>query len=169
MSKSTAKPKRILAIASGGGHWVQLRRMRTAWDGCEAVHVTTPPGYREQVFADARERQQPEPRFYTILDANRWQKVRLARQLLQIARILLRERPDVVISTGAAPGFFALKIARRLGARTIWVDSIANAEELSLSGQKAGPSADLWLTQWPQLAGSMDSERGLPRCEGAVI
>jgi UDP-N-acetylglucosamine:LPS N-acetylglucosamine transferase len=66
--------------------------------------------------------------------------------------ILLRERPDVIISTGAAPGYFALRLGKWFGARTIWVDSIANVEKLSLSGQRVGKYADLWLTQWPHLA-----------------
>ena len=66
--------------------------------------------------------------------------------------MLLRERPDVVVSTGAAPGFLALRLGKLLRARTIWVDSIANAEELSLSGRRIGPHADLWLTQWEPLA-----------------
>lgn len=91
-------------------------------------------------------------RFHKVTGANRWQKVRLLWSLCQIVFILLRARPDVLITTGAAPGFFALRFARLLGVRTIWVDSIANAEELSLSGQMAGPHADLWLTQWEHLA-----------------
>jgi hypothetical protein len=57
-----------------------------------------------------------------------------------------------VISTGAAPGLFGVAIGSLLGARTIWVDSIANGEELSLSGHRARRFADLWLTQWPHLA-----------------
>jgi hypothetical protein len=57
-----------------------------------------------------------------------------------------------VISTGAAPGYFAVRIGKLFGARTIWVDSVANAEELSLSGKEAGRHVDLWLTQWPHLA-----------------
>jgi hypothetical protein len=40
---------------------------------------------------------------------------------------------------------------RLLGCKTIWVDSIANVDELSLSGQQAGRFADLWLTQWEHL------------------
>jgi hypothetical protein len=58
-----------------------------------------------------------------------------------------------VVSTGAAPGYVALRIAHVLRAQTIWLDSIANIAELSLSGAKVGRYADLWLTQWPHLAG----------------
>ena len=76
----------------------------------------------------------------------------------------MRHRPDVVLSTGAAPGFFAILFGKLLGARTIWVDSIANAEQLSLSGKKAGRFADLWLTQWPHLA-----QPGGPLYKGSVI
>jgi len=48
--------------------------------------------------------------------------------------------------------------------KTIWVDSIANADELSMSGQKAGGCADLWLTQWHHLAAE-----GGPSYLGSVL
>jgi UDP-N-acetylglucosamine:LPS N-acetylglucosamine transferase len=70
----------------------------------------------------------------------------------QIALLLFRFRPHVVVTTGALPGLIAIALAKRLGARTIWIDSIANAEEMSLAGQHARKHADLWLTQWPQVA-----------------
>ena len=160
------KPK-ILAISSAGGHWVQLQRLRVAWDDCDAVYVTTKEGYREDLIADAARRGQSEPRFYRVVDANRWQKFRLLRQLLGIVLILLRERPDVIISTGAAAGFFAVKLGKMMGARTIWIDSIANAGTLSLSGQKAGGCADLWLTQWEHLAGG--AGKRAPQFKGSVV
>lgn len=137
-----SSPK-VLAISSGGGHWVQLRRLVPAFDGCELVFVTVNAAYRPEVAAY---------RFYAINDATRWNKFKLALMLLRILKILIRERPDVVISTGAAPGFFAVRLGKWLGARTVWIDSIANVETLSMSGQKIGPHADLWLTQWPHLA-----------------
>ncbi|MCC3303880.1 hypothetical protein [Sneathiella sp. HT1-7] len=161
------KPK-ILAISSAGGHWVQLQRLRAAWDDCDAVYVTTKEGYREDLIADAERRGQSTPRFYRVVDANRWQKFRLLRQLAGILMILIRERPDVIVSTGAAAGFFAFKIGKLMGARTIWVDSIANAGALSLSGQKAGGCADLWLTQWEHLAGDRDGKKG-PEFKGSVV
>jgi UDP-N-acetylglucosamine:LPS N-acetylglucosamine transferase len=136
-------PRRVLAVASGGGHWVQLLRLRPAFEGYEVTYVTVDRAYAADV---------PGARFRAIVDATRWNKLRLLRMALQITWILLRERPDVVISTGAAPGYFALRLGKWLGARTIWLDSIANVERLSLSGQRIGPHVDLWLTQWPHLA-----------------
>jgi UDP-N-acetylglucosamine:LPS N-acetylglucosamine transferase len=159
-----SEPVRVLAVASAGGHWVQLFRMRQAWDGSAVTYVTTNDGLRAQVLADAAARGQAAPGFRVVVDANRWQKLRLLRQLAQLTRIVLAVRPHVVITTGAAPGYFAIRLGKLVGARTAWVDSIANAEELSLSGAKAGRHVDLWLTQWPDLA-----RPGGPEYRGAVL
>jgi len=68
-----------------------------------------------------------------------------------VARILLRVRPQVIITTGALPPLLALALARLFGVRTLWIDSIANSEELSGSGRHAGKVASAVVTQWPQL------------------
>ena len=65
---------------------------------------------------------------------------------------MVRFRPDVVVSTGAAPGYFTLRFGKLCGARTIWIDSMANVEQMAKAGRMAGKYADLWLTQWPGLA-----------------
>ena len=127
-------------------------RLRTAWEGCEVTYVTTDPGLVDALCQMTAESGGAEPKMRIVTEGNRWQKRRLIRQLLQILMLMLRIRPDAVISTGAAPGYFALRIGKLLGARTVWIDSVANAEELSLSGRKIGKHADLWLTQWEHLA-----------------
>jgi UDP-N-acetylglucosamine:LPS N-acetylglucosamine transferase len=155
------RPPRVLAVASGGGHWVQLQRLRPAFEDADVAYMTTEPGYRGDV---------PGARFYAVPDANRWNKIALARSLARITLVVLRERPDVVITTGAAPGFFALRIAKLLGARTMWLDSIANVEEMSMSGRLAGRHADRWLTQWPELAERSVAGVGrAPEHHGAVL
>jgi UDP-N-acetylglucosamine:LPS N-acetylglucosamine transferase len=161
------RPVRVLAIASGGGHWTQLLRMRPAWEGCDVVYATTHADYEKGVHQGAAAGAN-RPRFYTFPDANMREKLRLAWQLVVVTCIVLKERPDVVISTGASAGYFALRLSKYLGKRTIWVDSIANAEELSLAGQKVRPFADLWLTQWPHLAGSTGNAPA-PQYLGAVL
>jgi UDP-N-acetylglucosamine:LPS N-acetylglucosamine transferase len=85
-------------------------------------------------------------------------------QAAAVFGVLLITRPHVVVSTGASPGFFAMLAGRLLAKKTIWVDSIANVDELSLSGRHVRHFADLWLTQWPHL----ERESG-PRYFGSVI
>ena len=138
-----AGKKKILAVASGGGHWVELIRLMPAFAEYDAVFATVDDAYRSDTGT---------ARFYTIRDVTRWNKLRLVQTFVKLVWILVCERPDVVISTGALPGYFSLRLAKWFGARTIWIDSIANVEELSMSGQKIGGYADLWLTQWPHLA-----------------
>lgn len=147
--------QRILAISSGGGHWVQLLRLRPAFKGNAVTYACVRPAYAEDV---------PGEHFAVIADATRWDRWRLLKMLVQVAWLVLRLRPDVVISTGAGPGYVAIRLGRLIGARTVWIDSIANVEALSLSGAQIGRHVDLWLTQWAHLA----KPEG-PQFKGSVI
>jgi UDP-N-acetylglucosamine:LPS N-acetylglucosamine transferase len=143
VSLTAAKPrKKVLAVASGGGHWVQLLRLSPAFADSDVVYVGVIDSYGSQV---------PGHKFYTVNDATRWNKLGLIKMALKLAWIHWKERPDVIISTGAAPGYIAIRLGRLFGAKTIWLDSIANVESLSMSGTMVGPHANLWLTQWPGL------------------
>lgn len=144
----------VLAIASAGGHLVQLCRLMPAWEGCKTVIATTNEGYRGEVEALAEQCGLHPPTIEVVTEANRWQKLRMLRSIVDVGILMLRIRPHVVVTTGAAPGLIALFFARLVGARTVWVDSIANSDELSLSGKMAGRRADLWLTQWEHLSRS---------------
>ncbi len=144
-SASGSDRKVVLAIASAGGHWIQLRRLHPAFTGTRLIYATTRETYRAEVEEDGAA-------FCVVPDCNRWEKFKLIKAAVKIFLLLLKEKPDVVISTGAAPGYFAIRLGKLLGKKTIWVDSIANAEELSLSGQRAGQHVDHWITQWKHLA-----------------
>ena len=140
---SGRRPSKVLAVASGGGHWVQLLRLRPAFDGLDVTFVSTRRDLRSDVAGAP---------FRVVPDANRWDKWGVARCVLAMTWVLLVERPRVVVTTGAAPGYLAVRIAKLIRAHTIWVDSIANVEEMSLSGRKALDTADLCITQWEHLA-----------------
>lgn len=147
----SSRPK-LMVVASAGGHWVQLMRLRKAWDGLQVVYVSTEPGLADMVAAMARDDGNPPPAFISVTDANLARKLQLLRQLVEVLLAVLRHRPDVIVTTGAAPGYFALRFGKLTGARTIWIDSMANAERLSKSGREVRKYADLWLTQWEHLA-----------------
>lgn len=152
---SKQKTTRILAVSSGGGHWIQLLRLRPAFAGTEVTFASVGANAAADVAPSA---------YHPIPDANRAQKIKLLGLLFRLVWLVARVRPDVVISTGAAPGYFAVRIGRMLGARTLFLDSIANAEELSLSANLARRHCDLVLTQWPNLA-----EENGPQFRGSVL
>ena len=54
--------KRVLAIASGGGHWQQLMRLRPAFEKQSPTYVTTNPAYASDV---------PGSDLFVVTDANR--------------------------------------------------------------------------------------------------
>lgn len=137
------RKKKILAVASGGGHWIQLQRLQPAFEGCEVVFISTHDGYRKHAG---------NSRFYAVTDANRWNKLKLIKMAFEVIRIVNKERPDIVISTGAAPGLLAIIWGRLSLKKTIWVDSIANVEKISMSGRLAKPFSSIHLTQWEELA-----------------
>jgi UDP-N-acetylglucosamine:LPS N-acetylglucosamine transferase len=148
------KTTRVLAISSAGGHWEQLMLVRAGLDECEVVYAVTNLAVAERSGVAA----------LAIPDFNAKAPVKTALGSLKIAALVLRVRPDVVISTGAAPGLVAAVVGKLIGAQAIWIDSIANAHRLSLSGRLARRVADLWLTQWPHLA----TDKG-PHYGGAVL
>lgn len=130
-------------IASAGGHWQQLMLMRPAFAHQNVHYATTLAG-----LADAFEAT-PATR---IPDCNRNTPLRVIWCSLRIAALLIRLRPHVILSTGALPGIIAIALGRLIGARTLWVDSVANAEELSFSGKIARRVAHETLSQWQATA-----------------
>jgi UDP-N-acetylglucosamine:LPS N-acetylglucosamine transferase len=154
-SPSVERLPRILAVASQGGHWDQLMLLRPALEQFEVRYATTSASLGERDGI---------PNVLVLTDANRASGIRGLRCFLEARRIVRAVRPDVVISTGAMPGLFCLLLGRSSGARTVWIDSIANSEQQSLSGRLAGKFATLWLTQWEHLA-----RPGGPAFWGAVF
>jgi UDP-N-acetylglucosamine:LPS N-acetylglucosamine transferase len=135
--------KHILAVASAGGHWQQMQQLREAFEGHSVHFVTTKEGLPQQFGVTA---------FSLVKDCNRNEKAAMLMCLAQLVRVMVRERPSIVISTGALPGYFALVLGKVMRARTIWVDSVANGEEFSMAGAKARRFADLWMSQWEHVA-----------------
>ena len=146
---------KIGLVASAGGHLDELLKIAGPCISRRTFAVTTSATVNG-AFGGAI-------RTYAVADCNRQHLLRVMVLVLQCARILLRERPDVIVSTGAAVGCVTCLLAKTLGARVIWLDSITNVNRPSLSGRLVRPFADLFLVQWPELA------RGRRRVEYAGV
>ena len=86
---------RLLALASGGGHWVQLQRLKPAFEGFETAYVSMFESYAEQV---------PDSRYYIVPDASRFDVRSFAPVFAKALRILLKE-------TASGTKFLVLRIA----------------------------------------------------------
>lgn len=67
-------------------------------------------------------------------------------------RVAWQLRPNVVVTTGSAPLALFCFWAWVLGARIVWIDSVAQVEKMSMSGRFVRLFADLCLVQWPDVA-----------------
>lgn len=141
-AKSDKTP--IVAVASIGGHWIQLLRICTGLStNFEITFVSTHPDCAKMVI---------DSDFFNVSDFSRWNAYKIVPVFFKFAWKFLKKRPTAVLTTGAAPGLTALLAAKLLGIKTIWIDSIANVEHLSFSGRIASKFVSRIYTQWPELA-----------------
>lgn len=140
----TDKSVKICLAASGGGHMNELLKLADSWRGYDTFCITTVDVVREKL--------QKYGNVYVIGECNREHLFRVILVLVRCIKVILRERPDVLISTGASVGCMACFLGKLLGARVIWIDSITNVERISLSGRMVRYIADLFLVQWKELA-----------------
>jgi len=97
-------------------------------------------------------RQRGIERVDTLPDCNKDRPVRSLLCAFAALRVVAKHRPDTIVSTGAAPGLFCIIAGRLTGARTMWIDSVANGEELSMCGKLSRRLAHVCLSQWEHLA-----------------
>lgn len=138
-SAATDAALRIAAISSDGGHLIQLQRLQPFFAGFDTTYFISGHG-------------KPKPGTHYVRDFSRSNPWVMPLTFLQVFGHFLRRRPHVVVTTGAAPGLVGILAGRLIGAKTIWLDSIANTERLSGSGRVAKRLAHHCLSQWPEVA-----------------
>jgi UDP-N-acetylglucosamine transferase subunit ALG13 len=155
VTATTASPKRLklCLAASGGGHLRQILDLKPVWSKHDYFFVTEDTALGQSLVGEHPVRFVPH---YGFGQARLGRPLRMARSafvnFFKAAAIILRERPDVVISTGAGAVFFPVLWARLLGARLVVIESFARFEHASLFGRMAAPFAHHFVVQSEQLA-----------------
>ncbi len=149
----TPARRRICLAASGGGHVRQILDLQPVWSEHDYFFVT-------EDTALGRTLGDEHPAHFVPHFA--WGQARLGapfrmlatafKSFFRSAGIVLRERPDVVISTGAGAVFPLLLWARLTGAQVIVIESFARFEKPSLFGRIAAPFAHQMVVQSAKLA-----------------
>jgi UDP-N-acetylglucosamine--N-acetylmuramyl-(pentapeptide) pyrophosphoryl-undecaprenol N-acetylglucosamine transferase len=147
------KRLRVCLAASGGGHVRQLLDLQSVWSQHDHFFVTEDTALGRTLAESHRTHFVPH---------FAWGQARLGAPFRMVARaaascfrslvFMLREKPDVVISTGAGAVFFPVLWGRLMGARVVVIESFARFESPSLFGRIAGPLAHDLIVQSAKLA-----------------
>lgn len=135
---------RVLLVCSPGGHLQQMLALEPAWRGMKRSWVTLEGPDVEYLLREERVTLGRGPTNRSLLN--------LLRNLRLAWRLLRRERPDAILSTGAGlavPFFLAGKLLR---IRLVYVESLTRTESISLSGRLLYPFANRFFAQWPAAA-----------------
>lgn len=144
---------RLCLAASGGGHVRQLLDLESIWSKHDYFFVTEDTALGATLAQTHRTHFVPHVAIGQARLGAPWQMVRAGiSNFFRSASIIARERPDVVISTGAGAVFFAVAWARLRGARTVVIDSFARFDRPSLFARIAAPIADDMVVQSKALA-----------------
>jgi len=146
---------KLALVCSHGGHLTELQFLSDAFDDHEIFYVS---------YDNVRTRELDEQAYLLeSIDTNPW---RMLKAFYRIGRILLKERPDAVVSTGSEIAIPAFVWARLLSIETVFIESWCRVQALSTTGKIVYPFSDLFLVQWPQLAENTDRD---VRYKGAVL
>lgn len=77
--------------------------------------------------------------------------LKLLMNIFQSLLVFLKERPNVVISSGAGVAVPMCYFAKIFGKKLIFIESFSRVENPSLSGILIHPIADLFIVQWRPL------------------
>jgi UDP-N-acetylglucosamine--N-acetylmuramyl-(pentapeptide) pyrophosphoryl-undecaprenol N-acetylglucosamine transferase len=144
---------KLCLAASGGGHLRQIVDLESVWSKHDYFIVT-----ENTILGQSLS----ERHTVHYLPHFGWGQVKLGKRLLMLrsalknfiasAALIFRERPDMVISTGAGAVYFVVLWSRLLGARIVTIESFARFERASLFGQMTAPFAHDQVVQSAALA-----------------
>ena len=66
-------------------------------------------------------------------------------------KILKKEKPDLIISAGAAPAVPFFFLAKCKGIKTIYIEPFDRVQKPSLTGKLCYKVADVFIVQWEQM------------------
>lgn len=155
---------KLALVCSSGGHFLEMHFLKELWQRHERFWVTflrkdTLPLLlgadrpAEVRVPDRRDRpvvgEERAYGAYWPTNRNTWN---LARNFVLAWKILHRERPDAVISTGAGVAVPFVYVAKMMGITTVYIELETRVNDLSLTARLIYPVVDHLIVQWPELA-----------------
>ena len=135
----------ICLASSSGGHFEQLMMLKPLIEKYSGYVVTEKIGY------DVKAENIPVK---YVLPINRTDKTFFLKFIVNIIRslgIVLQNKPDYIISTGALAAVPLMIWTKLLGGKIIYIESFAKINSPNLSGKIAYKFADQFYVQWESM------------------
>jgi UDP-N-acetylglucosamine:LPS N-acetylglucosamine transferase len=134
---------KIGIACSPGGHMVQAKQLAPVYEKYDHFYFT----FSCEVAKDLAK----TSRLRTIPNIVRYNPLSWIIGAVLSGYIAVVERPNVVISTGAGVVVFFCIFAKLLGAKLIFIESMAKVKQPTLTARLLYPFADLFIVQWSDL------------------
>lgn len=135
--------QKVCLVCSSGGHLAHLYLLRPFWEGKERFWVTFDK-------PDARSVLSGEKVYPCYYPTNR-NLFNLVRNTILAVKVLLRERPDLIVSSGAAVAVPFFWIGKILGCSTVFIEVFDRRNSSTLTGRLVYPVADRFIVQWEEM------------------
>ncbi|MGI8626448.1 MAG: hypothetical protein ACR2J5_07750 [Geodermatophilaceae bacterium] len=136
---------RVLLVGSSGGHLAQLLVVAQLWSADRRRWVTFDTPDAVSLLRDEDVVWAYHPTTRNLLNLLR--NTRLAWANLR------GQRPDLVLSTGAAVAFPFFVLARLLGIPTVYLEVYDRIDTATMTGRLCRPFSSLFLVQWEEQQG----------------
>lgn len=133
---------KICIACSAGGHLIESLQLYPLLKKYNIFFITVKRTQAQELLK--------KEKVFFILDPKR-NPIKILINLIQSFRILLKERPDVIISSGAGASVPTCYLGKLLGSKIIFIETLAAVEKPSLAGKFVYPIADLFVVQWKEL------------------
>ena len=134
---------KIALVGSSGGHLTHLYMLKSTWQKYERFWVTFDKD-------DARSLLKEEKVYPCYYPTNR-NIINLVKNTVLAVKVLKREKPNVVISSGAAVAVPFFYIAKLYGAKLIYIEVFDRIDRPTLTGKLVYPITDIFVVQWEEM------------------
>ena len=128
---------------SSGGHLTHLYMLKEFWEDKDRFWVTFDK-------EDARSLLKGERFYPAYYPSNRSIKALIINTYRAI-KILIKERPDLIVSSGAAPAIPFFWLGKLFGAKTIYIEVFDRIDKPTISGKICYPVADKFIVEWEEM------------------
>lgn len=134
---------KICLVGSSGGHLTHLYLLKPFWKDKERFWVTFDKEDTRSILGNET--------FYPChYPANRNLK-NLIKNTVLAFNILRKERPDVIISSGAAVAVPFFYLGKLFGAKTVYIEVFDRIDAPTLTGKIVYPVTDKFIVQWEEM------------------